>query len=123
MKRLSFPENHQEEYEPIEKHEPIWKGILKIAGVVGVAGAILSGIIYFVVTVNNHTDKRQQDIKVHAMEEGNTGRSVTLIDQDGSFMGYKMTYEGHDYLKASTGGGMVHSESCSCKDVEEEEKP
>lgn len=103
--------------------EPIWHGILKIAGIVGGVGIAIFGIIYFVVTMEGHMEKRHEDQRVQAMEEGNAGREVMLTDQKGSFMGYKMTYEGHDYLKASSQGGIVHSESCPCKNVLEEEKP
>lgn len=98
-----------------ERYEPIWHGILKIAGIVGCAGIVIFGGVYGLVTVGNRVEQRQQDNKVQAMEDGNTGREVILLDQKGNFMGYKMTYDGHDYLKASTSGGMVHSESCQCK--------
>jgi len=106
-----------------EKYEPLWKGILKIACLVVVVGALVFGFIWFIAGLAGNMEKRQQDTKVQAMEEGNTGREVTLLDQNGTFMGYKMTYEGHDYLKVSNSGGIIHSESCPCKNVEEEEKP
>jgi hypothetical protein len=93
--------------------EPIC--IVKIVGLFfGVFLVIVIGI-WFVGVLCEH-EKRATEVSL-------SGHEVMFMDQNGTFMGYKMTYEGHDYLKVSNSGGIVHSESCPCKNVEEEEKP
>ena len=95
-------------------------GALKFIGIACVA-ASLTGTIWF--GIKSLNDRLTLSLPIQMVDEERTGREVLLLDQNGTFMGYKMTYEGHDYLKVSNSGGIVHSESCPCKNVEMEEIP
>ena len=118
-----YPKFRPVDEESPGSNEPILKRVLHIVGLfTGIFCVIVLAIFGVASMVERHSPC-PQDQQSQATEVNLSGRVVKLIDQNGTFMGYKMTYAGHDYFKVSMNGTCIHLESCPCKNVEEEEKP
>ena len=95
---------------------------MTIVGTICLVGALLVGGVFGIVTLCEHNDKAIEAEKVERLEKGLTADVEAVYSKNGIRQFEKFTFEGHAYLWHYQ-TGIIHLESCPCKNVEEEEKP
>jgi hypothetical protein len=98
---------------PIDKRA--WSDIWPPVVFGALVAFILCGGILLFLLLDRRSNKTQEAKIAQATANGTIGQEDLIYTSKGSFVCYRIIFEGHTYLKSGLTTPMIHAESCPCK--------